>query len=135
MTYLVDSDYIIDYLKGQLDAVHILTSLIADGLAISIITFTEVYEGIYYGRERETYEVHFKDLLRGVSVLGITRSTARRAAIIRGKLRKDNQTRDLVKPKDTYDLFIAATAMQYDLTMLTRNTKDYNRIPGLKMYQ
>ena len=30
------------------------------------------------------------------------------------------------------DILIAATAMYHDLTLLTRNKKDYERIPALK---
>ena len=32
------------------------------------------------------------------------------------------------------DLLIAATALEYDLTLVTRNTEDYGDIPGLKLY-
>ena len=33
------------------------------------------------------------------------------------------------------DLLIAATAVTYDLTLLTRNTKDFQHIAGLNLYQ
>ena len=51
MTYLVDSDYVADYLKRQRNAVEFLGWLLPEGPGISIITFAEVYEGIYYGKE------------------------------------------------------------------------------------
>lgn len=44
MTYLVDSDWVADYLKGRTTAVTVLTDLFAEGLAISIITFAEIEE-------------------------------------------------------------------------------------------
>ncbi len=50
MTYLVDSDYVADWLKGRSAAIQLLTTLRQDGLAISDITYGEIYEGIYYGR-------------------------------------------------------------------------------------
>jgi tRNA(fMet)-specific endonuclease VapC len=31
------------------------------------------------------------------------------------------------------DLMIAATALLYDLTLVTHNTKDFSHIPGLRM--
>ncbi len=34
-----------------------------------------------------------------------------------------------------FDILIAATAIQHHLTLLTRNIKDYQRIPSLKLYQ
>jgi predicted nucleic acid-binding protein len=33
------------------------------------------------------------------------------------------------------DLLIAATALEHDLTLLTRNRRHFDRITGLKLYQ
>jgi predicted nucleic acid-binding protein len=33
------------------------------------------------------------------------------------------------------DLLIAATALAYDLTLLTRNRRHFQRIPDLKLYE
>jgi len=49
MTYLVDSDYIADYLVAKPHATELLSSLAEEGIAISILTIGEIYEGIYYG--------------------------------------------------------------------------------------
>jgi tRNA(fMet)-specific endonuclease VapC len=135
MKYLVDSDYVADYLKGQSHATTLLESLFSHGLAISIVTFAEVYEGIYYGHHPKHYTMIFHRFLKGVSVLGVTRSVAQRFALIRGDLRSQRQTKDLAQPKDTYDLFIAATALRHHLTLVTRNRKDYERIPNLNIYK
>jgi tRNA(fMet)-specific endonuclease VapC len=105
MRYLVDSDWIADYLKGRAAAVGLLESLLPDGIAISIISFAEVYEGIYYGRDRPRYEASFRQFLRGVEVLGITRSIARRFAVLRGTMRLQGQL--ISQP----DLLIGATAL------------------------
>ena len=135
MTYLVDTDYVADYLKGQRQVAEILEPLLSEGLAISIITFAEIYEGIYYGQNRAQHEAGFRNLLKNMQVLGISRPIARQFAIIRGQLRAKPQGKALVQPKDTYDLFIAATAIYHNLTLITRNLKDYNRISLLKLYQ
>ncbi len=135
MTYLVDTDYVADYLKGQRQVAEILEPLLSEGLAISIITFAEIYEGIYYGQNRAQHEAGFRNLLKNMQVLGISRPIARQFAIIRGQLRAAPQGKALVQPKDTYDLFIAATAIYHNLTLITRNLKDYNRISLLKLYQ
>jgi hypothetical protein len=44
MRYLLDSDVVADYLKGRNSARALLEPLFSDGLAISIITYAEVYE-------------------------------------------------------------------------------------------
>ncbi len=35
----------------------------------------------------------------------------------------------------TLDLVIAATAITHDLEVVTRNTRDYQDVPGLRLYQ
>jgi tRNA(fMet)-specific endonuclease VapC len=129
MTYLVDSDWVAEYLKGRDSAVSLLDNLFEEDLAISIITFGEIYEGIYYGTDPQQNELVFRRFLRGVRVIGINRTIARRFALIRGKLRAEGQ----IIPQP--DILIAATALQYDLTLLTRNLRDFERIPDLKLHQ
>ncbi len=85
MKHLVDSDYVADYLKGRTKATDLLNALFPDGIAISIITFAEVYEGIYYGHNRAHYQEIFQRFLKGVDVFGITRSIAKQYALIRGE--------------------------------------------------
>ena len=46
MSYLVDSDVLADWLRGRSAAVTLLSELAADGIAISLITYGEIYEGI-----------------------------------------------------------------------------------------
>jgi tRNA(fMet)-specific endonuclease VapC len=135
MTYLVDTDYVADYLKGQRHVADVLDPLLPEGLAISIITVAEVYEGVYYGQNRAQHEAGFQHLLQSMRVLGITPSIARQFAMLRGQLRAMPQGKALVQPKDNYDLFIAATAVYHNLTLITRNIQDYERIPTLKLYQ
>lgn len=129
MKYLVDSDYVADYLKGRPLATDLLGRLFQDGIGISIITFAEVYEGIYYGHNQAHYTRIFQRFLQGVNVVGITRSIAKQYAFTRGALGRKGQLID--QP----DLFIAATAIQHDSTLVTRNLRDYQRIPHLKLYK
>src|SRR5947207_8103894 len=129
MKYLVDSDYVADYLKGRATAPDLLNTLLQDGIAISIITFAEVYEGIYYGLNHAHYTHIFQLFLQGASVFGITRSIAKQYARMRGELGRKGQLID--QP----DLFIAATATYHHLILVTRNVKDYQRIPNLKLHQ
>jgi tRNA(fMet)-specific endonuclease VapC len=129
MTYLVDTDYIADYLKGYKAATTLLNSLLPQGISISIITFAEAYEGIYYGQNRLQHEHGFRQLVKTIPVVTITRSVALQFARIRGELR----AKGLLIPDP--DLYIAATALQHNLTLVTRNLKDYERVPHLKLYE
>jgi tRNA(fMet)-specific endonuclease VapC len=128
MKYLVDSDWVIDYLVGKQQAVVLLSTLAKEGIAVSLITLGEIYEGIYYGRDPQRSEEGFRKFLRGVTVLPLNRSIMQRFGRIRGDLRR----RSLLIGDP--DILIAATTMYHDLTLVTRNRKDYERIPALKAH-
>lgn len=57
MKYLVNANCVVDYLKGRPNAQELLDKLFHDGLAISINTYGEVYEGIYFGLNPKKTEV------------------------------------------------------------------------------
>lgn len=128
MTYLIDTDWAADYLKGKPDAVTLLQSLRPQGLAISQIDYAEIYEGIYYGRDRAKNELVFRQFLRVVTVLPLNRRILQRFGVMRGDLR----ARGLLF--GDFDLLIGTTALHHNLIVVTRNAKHYNRIPGLLLY-
>ncbi|MHB8646760.1 MAG: type II toxin-antitoxin system VapC family toxin [Thermomicrobiales bacterium] len=130
MKYLVDSDWVIDYLNAQPQTIATLQRLEPDGLAISIITYAEVYEGILYSRDPAQGHRGFRQFLRGVDVLPLTRRITHRFGAVRGSLPRQirNQVGDM-------DLLIAATALHHGLTMITNNLRDYQHVPGLVFYQ
>lgn len=128
MTYPVDTDTIIDYLKGAPQAAEFRRLLATEDLGISLMTYGEVYEGIYFGRDPLAAERAFRQLLRTVSVVPLTRSVLQRFARLRGELRHQGQ---LIGDSD---ILIAATALQQGLTLVTRNRKDFDRFPGLALH-
>lgn len=128
MSYLVDSDIVADWLRGRSSAVTLLSELTADGIAISLITYGEIYEGIYFGYDSQRNEQGFKDFLRTVNVLPLNRLIMRRFAHLRGTLRQQG------RPIGDPDLLIAATAIYHDLTLVTNNARHFERIPDLKRH-
>lgn len=128
MKYLVDTDWVVDYLKGKSPAVNELARLSDDGLAISVITYGEIYEGIYFASDPQSSERGFLLFLRLVKVLGLSRQVMKRFARLRGELRRKGQL--IGDP----DLLIAATALQHKLTLLSRNLSDFQRVPALELY-
>jgi tRNA(fMet)-specific endonuclease VapC len=129
MSYLVDTDVVANWLKGRQAEITLLTSLARQGLAISLITYGEIYDGIYYGRNPQNSEHAFLQFLRGVDVLPLNRRIMKRFAHNRGYLRR---TGNIIGDPD---LLIAATALHHDLTVVTHNVKDFQRVPDLKLYQ
>src|SRR5215218_2612041 len=125
MKYLVDTDSVADWLNGVPRAIQLLSSLGQQGLAISLITYGEIYDGVYSGRDPEAAEQTFLRFLRSVQVLPLNRSIMKHFARVRGQLRRQGQ-----RVPDP-DLLIAATAVYHDLTLLTRNVRHFQRIPSL----
>jgi tRNA(fMet)-specific endonuclease VapC len=129
MSYLVDSDVVTDWLEGRTYAVQLLASLEGEGLYISLITYGEVYEGIYYSRDPYASERIFLRSLREIEVLSLSKRIMKRFARIRGQLRAQGNL--ITDP----DLLIAVTAIHHELTLVTRNTRHFQRVPGLLLYQ
>jgi len=126
--YLVDSDVVADALKGKAQAVQLLSSLEQDGLAISLITYGEIYEGILYSKDPKASEWVFNRFLRDVTVVPVNRAIMRQFARLRGQLRAAGNI------ISDFDLLIAATVIHHNLTLVTRNTKHFQRVPGLTLY-
>ncbi len=46
MGYLIDSDWVVDHLAGNDEANQLLARLSDEDIAISIITYLEIYQGV-----------------------------------------------------------------------------------------
>lgn len=128
MNYLVDTDWVIDHLRGRSIISNRLEELAPDGLALSIISLAELYEGIYYSRDPvRSEEAFLRFLNQDLDVLGIDEETCQIFGTERGRLRRDGRSiGDL-------DLLIAATCLRHDLTLLSNNRRHFERVDGLTM--
>ncbi|HTE86076.1 MAG TPA: type II toxin-antitoxin system VapC family toxin [Dehalococcoidia bacterium] len=122
MTYVVDSDWVADWLAGRPQATRLLTDLSTDGIAISLVTYGEIYEGIYYGHGPIRAAQVFRQFLRDVPVIPLHRAILQRFARIRGDLRR----RGLIIGDP--DILIAATTIHYGHTLVTRNRRHSERL-------
>lgn len=128
MSFLIDTDWVVDYLKGRQAAIDLLARLENTAVGLSLITYVEIYQGIYYGTNPEAHEAAFQRLLHVVEVIGLNEEIMLRFARIRGALRAVGQSIGIS------DVIIAATAIHHDLTLITRNRRHFERVPGLKLY-
>jgi predicted nucleic acid-binding protein len=120
----------LDVLNGQDTAIQTLLELVPAGLAVSIITYGELYEGAYYARNPEAALAGLEAFLEGKEILPLSQAVMEHFAIVRGAL-----PRQIRQQIGDMDILIAATALEHDLTLLTRNLKDFQQIPDLKLYQ
>jgi tRNA(fMet)-specific endonuclease VapC len=127
ITYLIDTDWVIHYLNGHPAIVERLEEFQEQGLALSVISLAELYEGIYYSRDPERNEQALNNFLRGVMVIGIDEDICRLFGRERGRLRAAG------KMIGDFDLLIGATALHHHLTMLTNNRRHFELIDGLPL--
>ena len=127
MRYLVDSDWLIDALSGVTGASEYLERLAVDGVAVSIITYGEVYEGAFSAPDPPARLLELRRFLAGFALLSLDDVSMVEFASLRALLRRQGQ---LIPDMD---LLIAATAMAHDLTLATRNTRHFARLPTLRL--
>ncbi len=130
MKYLIDTDWVIDHIQGNPTATSLIASLAPDGIAISIITFLEIYEGIYTSANPRQTEQLVRVFLQTVPVLPLNRTVAKRTALVRAELRRKGRS---VRQR-AFDIVIAATALTHNLTLVTRNAADYRAIDALNLH-
>ena len=128
MPYLLDTDILRYYLDDVEDAVALVTKLIPDGVAVSIITYIELYQGTLQTPDPTQAQDRLATLLASVPMLPLSPAVARRCAHLREELKRDGKR---VRQR-ALDLIIAATALEHNLTLVTRNREDFQDIPDLQ---
>jgi predicted nucleic acid-binding protein len=91
MAYLIDTDIVIDHLEQLPDVTALLERLLAQGVAISIITYMEAYQGVLRSPAHADAELRFAALLDVVPILPFSPAAARRCAALREQLRIDGR--------------------------------------------
>jgi predicted nucleic acid-binding protein len=110
---LIDSDILIDYLRGEEPAITFLEANV-DRLHVSSISVAELYQGVRDGEETDALEA----MLEVVTVLDLTANVAKAGGLFRRKYGKSHGC-------GLADCLIAATAVTHGLELSTLNTKHY----------
>ena len=124
----LDSDCIIDYLKGRKEAIEVVSNY-KDEVVTTEITVFEVFYGIHTKKDfNEKEEIIAKEFFDSIPVFPFDKGCGERSAKIfaslikRGKLIEQN------------DIFIASVILNNGLSeIITRNKKHFSKIKGLKV--
>ncbi len=119
---LVDTNILIDYLRGVKKAEAFIQRQGKTNLAISTVVVMEVYQGCLNRREFATIR---KELI-GFNEIKLNESIGKVALQL-------SQQFALSHKMGIPDTLIAATALVYDLELRTHNLKDFGFIPGIKV--
>jgi predicted nucleic acid-binding protein len=121
MAYLIDSDVMVDFTRGNSKAADCLDSLGSDCL-LSAITALELIAGAR--NQREVTELD--SLISAYGQIPPNEDIARRAYALMKTFARSRGLHAL-------DALIAATAIQHALTLVSRNRKHFQMISELKL--
>ncbi len=127
--YLVDSDICIGALGGRTreSRTSLISRIHPEGLAISVITYGEVVDGLLNSRQRALDLQRWSAFLDAFDVVNVTVDIADVWAELRGRLRRAGNT----VPDN--DLLIASTALTFGMTLVTGNARHYRRVDDLPL--
>jgi tRNA(fMet)-specific endonuclease VapC len=126
VSFLLDTDICSAHLKG-IGKVSNRFLQYTGGLSISVITLGELWTWASRRAAPPKRSQSLRDMLSDVRVLEVTLPVAEKFGELHAHLL------DIGKPTGTMDLLIAATALVYDLTLVTHNTKDFTNVGGLRL--
>ncbi len=127
MPYLIDTDILINSIKGNKTVNQRISEYATIPKAISIITFGELLYGAKKSIQKDKNTSIIYRLAEIFPIVGITRSVIEAFTDVKMALDKKGQR------IEDFDLLIAATALSLNYTLVTNNTKHYQRIEGLQI--
>ncbi|MDD1644059.1 MAG: type II toxin-antitoxin system VapC family toxin [Methylococcaceae bacterium] len=96
-------------------------------LHIPTITLFELYFCLEKNNSQQRNLAALENFIAPLTIVEFTLDAAKKAAKIRSNLQKQGT------PIDAYDIQIAAIAISLNMTLLTNNTREFERVKGLKL--
>ena len=121
---LCDTDIFIEALKNNSRAINLLKNVGFDNIALSAITLMELYFGALNKREL----TKIKSRLQKMRIVHLNQDISESATALVERYAKSH---GLHIP----DALIAATAICYEMELLTYNVNDFKFIEGITLYR
>ncbi|MDA8069536.1 MAG: PIN domain-containing protein [Actinomycetota bacterium] len=128
MAVLIDTGLLVDLERGVANPT-VDAAIGEEDRAISVITVSELLHGVHRadGAQRARRSAFVEHLLAGMRALEITEQVARVHADIWAQLAARGEV------IGAHDLWIAATALAHGMGLATGNTREFKRVPGLRL--
>lgn len=128
MRYLLDTNICIYIAKGQPLAVrHRFETHTVQELAMSTITVGELWFGAEKSQARERALATIAQLTQMIQPSALPMTAAEHYGRVRASLQQQGQ------PIGNNDLWLAAHALAEGWTLVTNNTREFSRVPGLRL--
>ena len=125
MKYLLDTNTLIYAQKRQGKCLQRIEQHLPEALVWSVVSVQELVYGMGKSTYPERMQAYLAALKHLYAVLDYNTACAERAGQLRAELEQQGT------PIGPYDLQISATALVHELTVVTRNTREFARVPGL----
>jgi predicted nucleic acid-binding protein len=120
---LIDTDVLIDFGRGIEAAANAIESeAVQANLAVSAITVIELFAGCRNSKEQQ----QLKGFLQPFEIIHLSEAISKRAI---GLIEQYRLSHGLLMP----DALIAATAIQLDLSLISKNQRDFRFIETLSL--
>jgi len=119
MQWLVDTNVLSELVRSKPNPGVVEWAASVERISISVVTLEEITFGLTWKpntKMQRWFETFFDE---SCEILPVTRLVAERGGVLRGELQSDGKTRTQA------DALIAATAQVNGLTLVTRNTRDF----------
>jgi tRNA(fMet)-specific endonuclease VapC len=130
LAVLIDTGLLVDLERGFRNP-DVERAIGEEDRAISVITVSELLHGVHRanGAQRAQRGAFVEHVLAGMRALEITEQIARVHSDIWAQLAARGEV------VGAHDLWIAATALAHGMGLATGNTREFNRVPGLRLIE
>ena len=125
--YALDTNTVIYYFKDAGGVAARVNKLRPSDIGIPISVFYELETGIAKSQQPQKRRKQLDMLLVAIKLLPFDKSAAKRAGELRAKMEIAGT------PMGAIDYQIAGIALAQRATLVTRNKKEFDRVPGLKV--
>ncbi len=125
--YLLDTDTLIYFLKGNQTVVENFKLHMDTPKAISVITYGELVYGCHKSQRPTPNLARIHRLTEIYPVIDVTRSVMDSFGDVKAERSATGKT------VDDFDILIGCTALALNYSVVTNNTRHYEKIPGLRV--
>ena len=127
MRVTFDTNTLIYFFKQQGQVAAHLKNVAASRIALPSVVLFELEYGVLRSSRPDLQRKGIDAALKAYGVLSLDDKAAKSAAWIKFTLEAAGT------PIGHFDQLIAGTALAHDMTLVTRNTREFERVPGLRV--
>lgn len=125
--WVVDTNTLIYFFKGEGHVAKHMLAKAPSEIGLPSVVFFELNVGIRKSSAPQKRAEQLAEFARAVRFLAFGVAEAQCAADLRVALERKG------KPIGLYDTLIAGIALAHGATLVTRNTREFKRVPGLRV--